>query len=389
MTSTNKKNFKSLLSSPESRDSLLSLLEENFPKGAEQTQALKFEKEFSALLNEDNLDRVLFVEEEGTLASTLTWKPYTLHDGTPAACIGLVVTHPEHRKKGLSRALILEAEKQAKAYGAAIICLWSDLVDFYFNLGYTLAGSELSWDLSQSPDIHKFEISSSTNFRDAVNEDISTLQKIYSEQKVGPHRKTVDFERQLSQTHATSLMAESPQNNLIAYAFTGKGRDLRNVIHEIAGDHELFTDLLKKTYNDVKSKDTSADVRLQFPFTHPKTTWLEHTLGAADQGAVCFAKVLDLGRIINSINNQLSLVGLKDLKVIMKTESLDIDKDIIPWALEKNGEAIFLSPDPAHLLQIFMSPWPLENLEGLNAETLQALENWAPFPLYFWGMDSV
>ena len=134
--------------SPKQKEAVLKLMEDHFPHGADQVEALNFEEEFGTLLHSSNQRRVLFIEEDGQPVATTAWRPFEMKNGMRIACIGLVCTHKDHRKKGYSKQLLEEAEKMAIKEKSVLTVLWSDLVDFYFKLGYALCGSEITWNLN-------------------------------------------------------------------------------------------------------------------------------------------------------------------------------------------------------------------------------------------------
>ncbi len=375
------KGIVNLAQRPELKSDLITLLESGFPQGAPQTDQRKFEEEFSALLEPKNHSRILMLLEKEKPIATMSWKPYRLKNNLPLACVGLVTTHIDHQKKGHSRVLLDAVEKAARLDGASMLCLWSNLVDYYFKRGFVLAGSELSWELSP---LKAPATKQNTNIAPITAGDIPKLVELYNSQPAGPLRQAIDFQRQLAQTHSLSLIAT--RDDKMAYAFAGKGRDLRNIVHELIGDFELYSDLLAAMQKKLPAQTAEFPMKLQFPYNHPQTLALENELGPADQGAVCFAKILDIFKVAEAINQELALQGLVDLKIVLPPTAAG---DIQPWKLTHRKKSIFLSPDPGHLLQIFMSPWPLEDLEGLTKECLKALKTWSPYPLYFWGLDSV
>lgn len=376
-----------LAQNPELRERVVTLMQAEFPKGEAQTSPLPFDEEFAALLKDNAPERILFcLDEGGAPVAALAWKPFTLKQGLKIAALGLVVTRSDHRKRGLSRKLVLEAETRANAQGAALMCLWSDLLEFYTKLGYVLASSEISWDLSEFADVEELAISENLP-ADAIRalkpEDISQLLRVYAAETLGPEREARVFERQLAQSDSVAL-GHMRDNTLVAYALAGKGRDLRNVVHELVGDPASFPALLTALRAKLLQRTDSAQmpVRLQFPYSHPVQSDLEALFASGEQGAVCFAKILHIEKFIESLNLELIAQDFAELRIRYL-------KDINAWALSDKTQDIFLSPDPAHLLQIFCQPWDLAELEGLPGRTLKRLEGWRPYPLYFWGSDGV
>lgn len=378
-----------LLQRPEQRNAVIALMKSEFPVGESQIHAASFDHEFAALLADNDPERILYIYESGDKPApiaALAWKSFTLKQGLKVAALGLVVTQTSERKKGLSRKLILEAEKRAHADNCALICLWSSLLDFYTKLGYVLASSEISWELGTASSLLERgkDWGSEHKIRPLTAVDIPALLALYAEDSIGPARDAIIFERQFAQSDSLALGIEDSEG-LKAYALAGKGRDLRNVIHEIVGDPALFAPLLAEMSETLHANTESVlknAVRLQFPFTHPQRLIFEDLFDAGEQGAVCFAKILHINAFIQALNAELVLQDFETLQIKHRD-------DINAWVLEENNQDIFMSPDPAHLLQIFCSPWSLEDLEGLPGRTLKRLQGWQPFPLYFWGPDGV
>lgn len=372
---------------PELRAAVIELMETEFPKGEAQNAALPFEEEFGALLKDTPAAQILFAIETGRPVAALAWRSFELKQGLKLAAVGLVVTAKNQRKQGHSRALLAAAEAAALKDGAAVICLWSDLLDFYTKMGYVLAGSEVSWDLDEDALTEEdIEFLPST-IRPALPSDLPAMLALYAADPLGPRREVSTMERQLRQSDSVALVAENADGKLLAYALAGKGRDLRNIVHEMIGELRVFPDLISKVRAALGANSFTADFdgpvsRLQFPYTHPKLEVLEGFFAEGEQGAVCFAKVLKIEAFISALNLELKAQDFSELQ-------LSYNDEINAWTLRENSQDIFMSPDPGHLLQVFCNPWSLEDLEGLPGRTLKRLTGWRPYPIYFWGPDSV
>ncbi|MCA2979810.1 MAG: GNAT family N-acetyltransferase [Myxococcaceae bacterium] len=104
-----------------------------------------------AYLDADGLDpscwHGLGVAPGGALVATARIVPPGLAFEVPA--IGRVVTSPEHRRRGLGRALMLEAIRQTKRlYPGQDICLGAQryLEGFYGSLGFAVDGAPYDED---------------------------------------------------------------------------------------------------------------------------------------------------------------------------------------------------------------------------------------------------
>ena len=308
-----------LAQKPQLRQSVLALMQAEFPQGEKQSSPLPFDEEFGALLKDNEPERILFcLDEGGAPVAALAWKPFALKQGLKIAALGLVVTRSDHRKRGLSRKLVLEAETRAVAQGAALMCLWSDLLEFYTKLGYVLASSEISWDLSEFDDVEELAISENLP-ADAIRalslSDVPQLLEVYAAEPLGPQRVAQVFERHLAQSDSLAL-AHVHEGRLLAYALAGKGRDLRNVVHELVGEPASFPALLTAARTALLSRTDSAQmpVRLQFPYSHPVQPDLEALQGATRQSLKLgefpgLTKNLKQMGGVGTQENVLSLVG--------------------------------------------------------------------------------
>ncbi|HLI13361.1 MAG TPA: GNAT family N-acetyltransferase [Alphaproteobacteria bacterium] len=89
--------------------------------------------------------RILLVAEHGgEVAGTVQLGLGTMPNQRHRAEIAKLLVHPRHRRRGIGRALMLEAEQAARCHGRALITLDTKTGDaaepLYLALGYELAG---------------------------------------------------------------------------------------------------------------------------------------------------------------------------------------------------------------------------------------------------------
>jgi hypothetical protein len=76
-------------------------------------------------------------------------------------------------------------------------------------------------------------------------------------------------------------------------------------------------------------------------------------------------------------------------KVLKDTElriSSDINGNI---NIIKGKESLFQTQNVEHLVQLFISPFPVKELQGIDPKLSEAVGAIKGLPFYFWGLDSV
>lgn len=366
--------IQNLFDAPTRRADVETLIAEHFPKGHSTPSSFPVASEFAPLLQTANSKNVYFIEEDGMIIATLSWKAFDVSskEGTlRVAALGLVLTHPEHRGKGFSTALMKHAETIALDEGCSLMFLWSDLIDHYLHRGYLLIGGELN--ISIDANVAPAPASNSAKLK---NFDVESALKLYQSMKLGPRRSKWIYNYFLSLPSVYALQTEK------AYLLAGKARDLNNVIHELVGDPSDYSFLVASLLAQIATQDSKLQINLQVPTAHPHANEIQKLWGVTQQGPWVFAKILNYAQIMSFLSHSLKPYGLK------------IDSQQGKWRLIKgsslqNSAVLFESGDAGHMLQIFWSPWPIQQLEGLPENVKSALSAWQVPSIYFWGMDSV
>lgn len=148
-----------------------------------------------------------------------------------ALFIGSVVTDPEFRNRGLQRALFHAVEEYAERAGVDALVLWSNQLDFYQKLGFSLAGLQASWTTSVNAPIGIAK--QVVNVRPSSEVEFSEKWFKAFDQKRFRVSRTYDEMKVLWQI--PEMKIASTEN---AYALYGKGEDFHHVIHEWAGPSE-------------------------------------------------------------------------------------------------------------------------------------------------------
>lgn len=366
------RNIFQLSRKPELIGATLALIEKTFPVGEAVDRPIALVDEFALLLSPQNLTRSFVIVEGKTVLAHVAYRLFEFqmnHFKQPLSCagIGLVVTDPDHQKQGLGAELIAYAEKMAVAEGAVLTSLWTGQHEFFAKQGYMLAGTELQWELppgalTQLRSVRPYQVKPLTNFRETI--------PLHTKQKIGPLRREMDAFEKLFRLPQTYSFGAYEGQRLAAYAFVGKARDLRGVVHEIIGEEDAALALLSQMQPPPQSISLAA--------TSPLRTVFEQHFGAPQKAAHAYFKVVEPRRLVDWFN-QGSFLGTELKLSINKTT----------FKIEKNSQLLFESPDAAHLLQLFFGPWRASEMSDLPAELAQALEKLPLIPLYFWGFDSV
>jgi len=168
------------------------------------------------------------------------------------AAIGSVLTHPEHRNKGLSQKIIESCLQAADKEGADFAILWTDLYDLYRKMGFELAGTEVSALIDSAAPVHAQHL----KFLKSAKVSPEALLRLYSQHTCGTVRTVDDITKHLQIPNTNVYTAWDNTNQLLAYAVEGKGLDLKGYIHEWGGGVSALLPLLGHIRRDIGSPIT-------------------------------------------------------------------------------------------------------------------------------------
>lgn len=145
--------------------------------------------------------------------------------------IGSVITHHNHRGKGLATQLIEQACLELKRRGCVIGLLWSDQVDFYLPLGFHRSGREQ--DLRFSP---KLKMGNPGDVRPMdFAKDAHFIWRLYQKQNCRLDRSLEEQKKLLKIPNAKVFVTEK-EGKLSSYIVINKGSDFTDFIHEWGGE---------------------------------------------------------------------------------------------------------------------------------------------------------
>lgn len=375
----------SLKQRPELRKETLDLIGRVFPKGSPTSKNLRPDFEFPLLLDPDHPEQtiVAYDEVQKRVIATASFRSFEFtaaHGKTfqplRIAGIGLVVTHPDFQRQGLGHMVHQSVETHARKAGCHLSILWSELVTYYTGLGYMPAGTEYQWQLDQqdlTPLRRRLDqLSQAIKVRAISN--FHDIEKIYQAKRIGPKRPHDAYQRLLGLPNTYAYGARNQHDELIAYAFMGKGRDLRDTIHEIQGDPLGVAPLLNAMLPHCES-----GLRVYHAPDSDLLPELENFLGRSSKNAMAFFKVIALADFVTWLNESQLLPS--GIRVVLTPKGFSLSSKVLTF---------FESNDPAHLIQLFFGPWTVNELEDLPTAlqtNLSGLQR--PISPYFWGFDSV
>jgi hypothetical protein len=347
---------------------VLEFLKENLRR--DQTWSL--DKEYPTALSPSNLHNMQIITNDSKeVLSHAVLRPTIIKTPLAAfqlAAIGSVITSEKARHQGFSKNIIQKCEELALKQGCEIAILWSSLHDFYRKLNFELAGTEVSFLLSQplhTPD-------TSLKYFSGTQISPEAVLRLFQQHTITSHRTVEDVKKFLAIPKTNVYTAWDSAHQLVAYAAEGKGADLANYIHEWGGSTQALTSLFSHICSVTKKEIT---------VICPKTAQnLIKTISSHGvkpfTGFLGMVKILDYDEVFSKIKKHARNLGLIDF-VLEKRNHFYIGfaKDLLEVEDEKALARILFGPIPQ---------LPFE-----KPESMQRLEKILPIPFWVWGWDSI
>ncbi len=161
----------------------------------------------------------------------------------PIGLVGNVATDENFRGQGHMRSLIAQLENLAYGQSLCALVLWSDLLEFYQNFGFSSIGREWRLTISRSErpydtGLRRVDPSSLTDT------DLSSMMTLRPRLEWGVERSPNEFKALL--TIPNSLVFVRRRGvKIVSWMIIGKGADLQAVIHEwgALSPDELIADI--------------------------------------------------------------------------------------------------------------------------------------------------
>lgn len=227
---------------PEYFADLLKLIEEEFTYDKDN----HFKIDFAPLVSPDNFHNLFIVIDTftntlishiGSLERSLSYQNITKLD---VLFIGGIVTHKSYRNKGIfkflfNHVLSIHAKK-------ALFILWSDLHGVYEKFGFYLSGATLETGNNVINDIKLLKVYQKTKFSDLSESDFNQIIALYNNQNsisLSAIRNEKDWNI-IKQMDSVNLYVKRMADNTITHYFCeSKGKDLKNIIHEVSFLNDL------------------------------------------------------------------------------------------------------------------------------------------------------
>ncbi|MFT5232885.1 MAG: GNAT superfamily N-acetyltransferase [Candidatus Krumholzibacteriia bacterium] len=164
----------------------------------------------------------------------------------PIAGIGSVVTHPDHRGKGLSTALQKALLEKLRGQNIPLAVLWTDQPEIYAGRGFAPAGWEFhinfkdaQWQDTAVPGFQKRLFKPS---------DADAAQKLFDLHALRTLREPGDADLLYNMPGTQGLVSVGPDDVPVAAIFASKGADFPDYILEWSGPVGLVIDLIAEAH---------------------------------------------------------------------------------------------------------------------------------------------
>ena len=189
--------------------------------------------DFPLVLDPDNIPwTIVAVDPEAGMVAGLAAlvREFTTNCGRiQVAGLGSVVTHPEHRGRGLSRALQDEMLARLRRHDVPLAVLWTDQPEIYSGRGFISAGWEHHVDLDGA------DLPEPGEVRDFVAADTEAVAALYRQHAWRTVRSVGDDARLYGMPGTRGRVVPGPDGIPVAAVFCGKGADFPDYVTEWSG----------------------------------------------------------------------------------------------------------------------------------------------------------
>lgn len=359
-------------------DSATHLMEQVLRKGASITE------EYPLVFTEEMPGRIVAIEEDGEVRSTcaiLVRELVTPNASIRVGMIGSVSTAPEHRGQGFATRVLEAAEDELRGEGCLFSMLWADEAAFYEKRGYQQIGTEVDFVIGNKC-MKKFP--SSDEVRPLDEKDLMAIHGLYARHPERVHRSAQETEA-LMRLPGMEVLVKENAGQVVAYSCSGRGQDMKGVVHEWAGAPDAVAACLHAHLKRRAMKGENSDL---FVISPPSALGLKKLLSKL--GAKSATGVLGMGKLLN-------LTKLVDLYAWFLGPDGNVRVDQRPAQLREGGEPgmRIQGPNMALLFEaeqafrILFSPrsdsTDIKYLQRALGVKLDAL----PLTPFVWGLDSI
>ena len=332
-------------------------------------------EEYPLAINKKNLSNIKVISVDNQIASHAVSKNLIVITPTglfSIAAIGNVTTDPSHRNKHYASKIVESCVESSKKRNCDFSILWTDKYALYQKLGFELAGYEVNLQISkplQAPPL---------NLKILNTKKVSpqAILNLYTRHTSRTLRTIDDIRLYLDIPNSNLYTAWTEDNQLVAYALEGRGKDLGGYFHEWGGDVPHMTYLLsqiqknyKSVFNLIAPAHSQNLIRSLINEGASSTTGFLGMINVNSFDGI-FEKLIRYGRYF-SVNDLV-------LKQTGEGEYL--------FGL---GEDTYVIEGKKDMTQFIFGPADNKIINSFSPEVKEAYEKILPMPMWVWGWDSV
>lgn len=292
-----------------------------------------------------------------------------------AGLIGSVATEPGARRQGRGAAVLAAAEAELARRGALLAILWGDDSDFYQKRGWRSIGWEIDFVI---PGECAARLPESAGVRERTPADDGQIHELYERHPERVLRSPAETAALLGCPKMEVLVVER-WGRIAGYTCMGRGADLRNVVHEWAGDAQALLMLLREHFERRKSRGSEESMYLIAP---PSAVDVTERLAGA--GAQVSQGVVGMGKILSPLEAGKLAAELLDRRGGVSCVRADADGRV--HFRGPKGEA---SCTREELLELLFAPRAERaRVESVGAQ-LGVPGVGLPLTPFLWGLDSI
>ncbi|MCK9997071.1 MAG: GNAT family N-acetyltransferase [Candidatus Krumholzibacteria bacterium] len=233
--------------SPKQFSEFLALVDDQIRPPGSSTHAWE---DFPLILGRENSSMIFGICEGESVAAgiaCLVRQFQTSCGPIPVAGIGSVVTRPESRGLGYSRALQNALIERLASANVPLAVLWTDQPEFYISRGFVPAGWEFHVDMIGVRPTDGFP--DGFSFRTFNPEDSAGVAALYDHHPYRTIRPPGDDACLYTMPGTKGLVATGKGDKVVAAVFCGKGADFKDYVTEWDGPLGLVVPLLIECRN--------------------------------------------------------------------------------------------------------------------------------------------
>lgn len=334
------------------------------------------QKEYPLALGRRNQHNMRVIVRDGEVVSHAAIYFSTLLSGNLSFKVGginSVATHPEYRGRGLGSKVMRDCIKVMEDASTHLSILWTERHEFYRRLGYETAGSSRLFRLTAAD---MDDVPRDCDVVPYSPRRLPDVIRIHRRESLRTERTAKEYEAYLGLPKTRVLLAARGRD-VTAYAVMGKGEDMRKCMHDWGGDTR---DLLCLARGLAESTGTGEVIVLTPSHTTEFAQMLFQTEVPCSVDYLALMRVIDLEGLSSAVGDHLgNLLGVE----------FGIRRDESRVKISVGGEETIIEPERNLVRLLFGPDKPSSLLTGLSRETLTALDNALPIPLFVWGLDSV